>query len=126
MTLDMPMDVKLLEGNPLIEEVRNQVAVKRGPVVYCVETPDLPENTDILDVYLPVQSNLTATFKPDLLGGISTITGNLKLRKDTKEGMYTEVTQPTWETSEVQLVPYFSWANRGASEMSVWLPVVWE
>ena len=125
-TLDMPMDVKLLEGNPLIEEVRNQVAVKRGPVVYCVETPDLPENTDILDVYLPVQSNLTATFKPDLLGGISTITGNLKLRKDTKEGMYTEVTQPTWETSEVQLVPYFSWANRGASEMSVWLPVVWE
>ena len=32
-TLDMPMDVKLLEGNPKIEEVRNQVAIKRGPMV---------------------------------------------------------------------------------------------
>ena len=56
-TFDMPMDIKLLEGNPLIEEVRNQAAVKRGPVVYCVETPDLPIKTDILDVYLPVKSN---------------------------------------------------------------------
>ena len=51
--LDMPMDIKLLEGHPRIEEVRNQVAIKRGPVVYCIESPDLPEGTDILDVYLP-------------------------------------------------------------------------
>ncbi len=29
--LDMPMDIKLIEGHPRIEEVRNQVAIKRGP-----------------------------------------------------------------------------------------------
>ena len=34
-SLDMPMDIKRLEGHPRIEEVRNQVAIKRGPVVYC-------------------------------------------------------------------------------------------
>jgi hypothetical protein len=34
-SLDMLMDVELLEGNSLIEEVRNQAAVKRGPIVYC-------------------------------------------------------------------------------------------
>ncbi|WP_345788048.1 hypothetical protein [Microbacterium hominis] len=22
-------------------------------------------------------------------------------------------------------MPYFAWANRGPSEMSVWLPVIW-
>ncbi|MCK5617334.1 glycoside hydrolase family 127 protein, partial [Candidatus Pacearchaeota archaeon] len=43
--LDMPMDIKLIEGHRRIEEVRNQAAIKRGPVVYCVETPDLPGNT---------------------------------------------------------------------------------
>lgn len=43
--MDMPMDIKLIEGHPRIEEVRNQVAIKRGPVVYCVESPDLPEGT---------------------------------------------------------------------------------
>ncbi|WP_396654242.1 hypothetical protein [Microbacterium sp.] len=25
----------------------------------------------------------------------------------------------------VTLIPYFAWGNRGPSEMSVWLPVVW-
>ena len=24
-----------------------------------------------------------------------------------------------------RLIPYFAWGNRGAGEMSVWLPVVW-
>ena len=125
-TLNMPMDVKLLEGNPLIEEVRNQAAVKRGPVVYCVETPDLPENTDILNVYLPFKSNLQATYKPDFLGGITTISGDFKLRTDKKEGMYREISNPVWETKNIQLVPYFAWANRGQAEMTVWMPVVWE
>lgn len=125
-SIEMPMDIKLLEGNPLIEEVRNQAAVKRGPVVYCVETPDLPKNTDVLDVYLPLKSNLTATYKPEFLGGISTISGELKLRKDNAPGMYREISKPSWESKQVQLVPYFAWANRGVSEMSVWLPVVWE
>ncbi|WP_139957385.1 glycoside hydrolase family 127 protein [Flavicella sediminum] len=124
-SLQMPMEIKLLEGNPLIEEVRNQAAVKRGPVVYCVETPDLPKNTDILDVYLPVNANLSATYKPDFLGGITTINGELKLRKDSKESMYSEISKPSWETTKVQMVPYYSWANRGVSEMSVWLPVMW-
>lgn len=49
--LDMPMETKLIVGHPLIEEVRNQAAIKRGPVVYCIETPDLPENTSILDAH---------------------------------------------------------------------------
>ncbi|NJB81643.1 glycoside hydrolase family 127 protein [Wenyingzhuangia aestuarii] len=124
-TLDMPMEIKLLEGNPLIEEVRNQAAVKRGPVVYCVESPDLPNNTEVLDVYLPFDSKLTANYKPDFLGGVTTISGALAIRKDKNEAMYNEVSKPTWETKNVQLVPYFSWANRGVSEMSVWLPVLW-
>ncbi|UMB61701.1 glycoside hydrolase family 127 protein [Lutibacter sp. A80] len=124
--LKMPMDVKLLEGNPLIEEVRNQAAVKRGPVVYCVESPDLPKNTDILDVYLPLKSNLTATYRPNFLGGVSTITGDFKLRHVNGEGMYREIAKPTWKTQKVQLVPYFAWANRGESEMTVWLPILWE
>jgi len=66
--LDIPMDIKLLEGHPRIEEVRNQVAIKRGPVVYCVESPDLPEDAGILDVYLPENSELVAKHRPDFLG----------------------------------------------------------
>ena len=38
--------------------------------------------------------------------------------------LYREVPdQPSHET-EITLISYFAWANRGASEMSVWLPLV--
>ena len=125
-SLEMPMDIKLLEGHPLIEEVRNQATIKRGPVVYCIESPDLPENTNILDVYLPLNSELTVDYQPELLGGISTINANVKLRKDKKDGMYRELSNLEWENYTAQFVPYFSWANRGEAEMTVWVPILME
>ncbi|WP_020568215.1 glycoside hydrolase family 127 protein [Neolewinella persica] len=125
-TLDLPMDIHLVEGNSLIEEVRNQVAVKRGPVVYCLETPDLPAGTSILDAYLPADAGLTATYKPEMLGGITEISGDFLLRKDKKNKMYNVLTKPEWERRKTSLVPYFAWSNRGEAEMTVWLPMVWQ
>lgn len=125
-TLEMPMDVKLMEGNPLIEEVRNQVAVKRGPVVYCIESPDLPQETSILDVYLPSSSNLVAKYNPDLLGGIATVRADMKIRKDKSNTMYHSLSKPQWETVNTQFIPYYAWANRGKAEMTVWVPFMWE
>ncbi|MDE2797918.1 MAG: glycoside hydrolase family 127 protein [Gemmatimonadota bacterium] len=124
--LEMPMDITLIEGHPRIEETRNQVAIKRGPVVYCIESPDLPENTGILDVYLPIPSDLKAEYQPELLGGLTTISGKVALRKDKKEGMYRTLVKPEWETIQAQFVPYYSWCNRGQSEMTVWMPIVWK
>ena len=40
--LDLPMPVRLVEANPYVEETRNHVAVMRGPLVYCLESTDLP------------------------------------------------------------------------------------
>jgi hypothetical protein len=125
-TLQIPMKIKLMEGHPRIEEVRNQVAIKRGPVVYCVESPDLPEGTEILDVYLPQRSNLTARHRPDFLGGVTTIVGEVALREDQKEGMYRALDKPKWNIVTTQFVPYFSWCNRGQSEMTVFMPMIWE
>jgi DUF1680 family protein len=125
-TLKMPMDIVLLEGHPRIEEVRNQVAIKRGPVVYCVESPDLPESTGILDVYLPENSKLEAQYRPDFLGGMTTIGGDVLLRRDKKQGMYRTMTKPVWQAVKTTFVPYYAWSNRGESEMTVWLPIVWE
>ena len=124
-TMEMPMEIKMVEGNPKIEEVRNQVAVKRGPVVYCVESPDLPENTSILDVYLSAKSPLKAEYQSEVLGGVTTIQGDLMIRKTSTDKMYSEVMNPEWKSYKTQLIPYFSWSNRGAAEMTVWLPVLW-
>jgi len=33
------------------------------------------------------------------------------------------VAAPLTETVEVELIPYFAWANRGVSFMEVWIPL---
>ncbi|MGJ8724109.1 MAG: glycoside hydrolase family 127 protein [Roseibacillus sp.] len=123
--LNMPMPINLIEGHPRIEEVRNQVAVKRGPIVYCVESPDLPEETSILDVYLDGESELCFVQESATLAGVPAITAELKIRQDKGEGMYRTLKKPSWKSCASQFVPYYAWSNRGDSEMTVFLPVLW-
>ncbi len=125
-TVQMPMEAKLLVGHPRIEEVRNQAAIKRGPVVYCIESPDLPEGTDILDVYLPADIELSAHNDPEFLGGLTTLSGNVLLHADKKDAMYRTLEKPDWKSVQTRFVPYYAWSNRGKSEMTVWLPIVWK
>ncbi|TWT83631.1 Non-reducing end beta-L-arabinofuranosidase [Planctomycetes bacterium CA13] len=125
-TVDMPMKPTFVEGHRLIEEVRNQVALKRGPLVYCVETPDLPEGTRTLDVYVEGDTELMTTHRPDLLGGVTTISANVLLRPDQEQGMYRAVKKPQWSSHKINFVPYYAWSNRGTAEMTVFVPVVWK
>jgi len=125
LTLEMPMKPRLVEGHPRIEEVRNQAAIMRGPLVYCIESPDLPAGTSILDVYLSGDSPLKPVYQANLLGGITTISAEVKLRKHPEEGMYHRMRRPEWDRREASFVPYYAWSNRGKSEMTVWVPVLW-
>ncbi|MBU3025321.1 glycoside hydrolase family 127 protein [Zobellia galactanivorans] len=123
--LDMPMEAEFIEGHPRIEEVRNQIAIKRGPIVYCIESPDLPKDTDILDVYFNGNKKLEPTYRPDFLGGITTLDGEIFIRKDKGDGIYRPVQKPEWMPYKTQLVPYYAWSNRGQAEMTVFMPVIW-
>lgn len=124
-TLDLPMTPTFVEGHPRIEEVRNQVAIKRGPLVYCIESPDLPEDTSILDVYIDGSTTLEARFDADFLGGVTVIDADVFLRPDTEKTMYRRVKRPQWKNYKATFVPYYAWSNRGTSEMTVFTPVVW-
>ncbi len=124
-TLGVPMETHFVEGHPRIEEVKNQVAIKRGPVVYCIESPDLPKDTSILDVYINGKTPLEIEHKPDFLGGVTTVTGELLLRETNKSSMYSTITAPKWQAYQTNFVPYFAWSNRGQAEMTVFMPVVW-
>lgn len=125
-SLGMPMPINWIEGHPRIEEVRNQVALKRGPIVYCIETPDLPKDADILDVYLPANSSLKTAYRPDFLGGITTIEGEIMVRKDKHKSMYNTLEKPKWKSIKTSFIPYYAWSNRGQSDMTVWMPIIWE
>ncbi|WP_018629950.1 aceric acid hydrolase [Niabella aurantiaca] len=122
--LILEMPVQLMESNPLVEETRNQVAVKRGPVVYCLESPDYKKGkiTNVVipsDIkWNPVPVNLDhATFMA-LTGTAKAVTG-----ESWDHTLYQEVKKELRPVT-VKLIPYYAWANRGQSDMAVWLPLM--
>jgi uncharacterized protein len=122
--VELPMPVRLIEANPYVEEARNHVAVMRGPIVYCLESNDLPEPARVLDVHLPRD----ARFSPratDELGGVTVLEGNALAREsDGWSGqLYRDLTPARMKEIPLALIPYFAWDNRGDSEMTVWLPL---
>jgi uncharacterized protein len=122
--LMLPMEAKLIEANPLVEETRGQVTVKRGPIVYCLESVDLPKNQNVFSLALPVK----ATFKPKMIkivnSDIMELEGNAEVieKNDWKDKLYKEVSQKEPVTVPIKLVPYYAWGNRGHAEMTVWMP----
>lgn len=123
--LDLPMDAELIEANPLVEETLGQVAVKRGPVVYCLESVDLPKGVKPLDVSISPDTKFSARYDRRLLDGVVVLEGQALARPSASWNgrLYREL-QPTKSTAiKLRLIPYCVWANRGPSEMSVWLPL---
>lgn len=122
--LSLPMRPRLIKAHPKAEEIRNHVAVMRGPIVYCVEGLDLPAEVSILDVYAPDDMALTASLEEDLLGGIMAIKGVARhiTERNGSPALYMEAGQEREEDLEITLIPYYAWNNRGINEMTVWLP----
>ncbi len=109
-TLDLPMPVRRVVANDRVEADRNRVALMRGPIVYCVESPDL-ESGKVQALSLSDEAPLATQFRKDLLGGVQVITGTAPPDDNSETGA----------TVPFLAVPYYAWANRGASEMAVWL-----
>ena len=123
--LTLPMPVQLIEAHPMVEEVRNEVAIKRGPIVYCLESTDLPEGVKMLDVTIPPEIKLTSRFDKDLLRGVTVLQGKAHVFAggDWDRKLYRPFTDRLPEEVDIRLIPYYAWGNRGKSEMTVWLPI---
>ncbi len=121
--LDLPMPVQMLEANPLVEETVGQVAFKRGPIVYCLESVDLPPGTSPLQISIQPDREWLARFDSRLFGGAVVLEGSAWLREKQPwaQTLYREWKPSASKQVRVRLIPYSLWQNRGASEMSVWL-----
>lgn len=123
--LDLPMPVVLMESHPLVEGNRNQVAVMRGPVVYCLESVDLPAGTPMEDVRLARDARWKCKYEAALLHGVTVVEGQAKVLPAAGDAasLYRRAASSQAREVDLKLIPYYAWANRGQSEMMVWLPV---
>lgn len=128
--VSLPFEPMLVTADPRVEETRNQVAVMRGPVVYCVESVDLPAGVDVPSVF--VASDMTFSAEAGMPGvdaplarSTHVLRGRGLHRPDPSGGpLYRPLDRTPLQPFDLTLVPYYAWANRGKSAMSVWLPVV--
>ena len=146
--IDFDMPVRLTTAHPLVEECVNQVAVERGPLVYCIETPDV--EIDTLDSLLISPSTQFTPVSYQLKDRMVTaLECELLCKKKASSGdLYETLEFDGFDKVKARFIPYFAWDNRSAEddgtydvyaiedkldtpddmeydEMRIWLPVAY-
>ncbi|MBT3374192.1 MAG: glycoside hydrolase family 127 protein [Lentisphaerae bacterium] len=125
--LVLPMPARLMQAHPKVEQCRGQAAIFRGPILYCLESVDLPEGVDIWNVQIPSDIALTALPAKEFPFDAQCLEGDAVQRAEPGWGdfeLYRPIQDRPIEPVPLRLIPYFAWANRGPSGMSVWLPAL--
>jgi uncharacterized protein len=113
--VNLPMDVRRVVSRPELKQNNGRIALQYGPIVYCIEGKD--NDGKALNFIVPADSKFAVEYKPDLLGGVNTIKFNGVVASIGKDGRTIETVN-----KDLQAIPYYTWNNRGAAEMLVWLP----
>ena len=120
--LNFPMEIQFLASNPLVREDAGRVAVKRGPVVYCMEEADNGKNLHLTK--LCVNGEKTAEAADELGEHFVRVTAEgrrMKLGDAEKQPLYHLYQKEEEEKTKLKLIPYYMWNNRGEGEMQVWI-----
>jgi DUF1680 family protein len=127
--LQFDMTPQLLAANPKVEDDVGKVTLQRGPLIYCLEQPDQPENVSVEDVAIALdkKGGFRTEYRPDLLGGITLVhaKGLAFAPASAQEPLYAPVKAETMKPgreAELTFIPYYAWANREPSAMRVWIP----
>jgi uncharacterized protein len=127
--LSLPLHATVWRANSLVEDALNQVAVKFGPIVYCVESADLPPNVRVEELALSLDpSRAQFTTHNETIAGAKLLTLRTQAWRvpqmgDSTGPLYREADREPPQAIDLKLVPYYAWNNRGDCDMTVWLPV---
>jgi DUF1680 family protein len=119
--LSVPLNIVKVEANPQVLQSRGEIALQRGPMIYCLEQPDNRYGID--RIALPADAKLSARFESGLMGGAITITGEGRLLDEASwaNELYRPVQAPSRRPIPVTAIPYCLWGNRGQQKMKVWI-----
>lgn len=140
--LELPMRGRTVRASEDVDATRGCVAFERGPLVYCLEGRDVPERAGLRGVEVIAGAPARDGRRPLEIAGQQVVPleldGRVRL-DDAPPWPYRQAAPsepagdaegagerqpPTEHSRRVRLtaVPYFAWANRGPSEMRVWIP----
>jgi DUF1680 family protein len=114
-SISLPMEVRRVVSIDSVNQDRDRVALQYGPLMYCVEGADNKGN--VTGLVLPSTTTFTTAYQPGLLGGVNTIQFQAPVVTTGTDGVSVTTVQ-----KQITAIPYFSWNNRGANDMQVWIP----
>lgn len=115
LTLNLPMPVRKIKAIDSVKVNVNKIALQRGPLMYCVEQVNTDQNKQ--SYIVPENTAFNTVYDQNMLNGIVMIKAQVPVLTPTADGSGIKTGQGT-----LTAIPYYSWANRGKSEMQVWLP----
>ncbi|MFB6296339.1 MAG: glycoside hydrolase family 127 protein [Halobacteriales archaeon] len=119
---DADFPVRFLRGHPAVRATAGDVAIQRGPIVYCLEGTDSPR--PLHQIRLDPEGDVAVDHDPDLLDGVTTIDLPVvvpELSSWDDGDLYRPDSATGTEPTTVRAIPYYGWANRGEDEMRVWV-----
>ncbi len=115
LNVNIPMDIKRVTSRPEVKANCERVALQRGPIIYCVEGID---NTGrALNIVLPKAADLSTIAQTILTEKVVSIQAEATVLTVSADGETVHT-----EKKKITAVPYYTWNNRGAGQMLVWLP----
>ncbi len=116
--LSLAMPAERIYAHPDVAADIGRVALKRGPIVYCVEGND--NNVPMHRIALPRGNPIAARFEPGLLSGVGTLTAEAVVVRSEDNALY-RTDPPGAQPTTIRAIPYSYWSNRDPAEMSVWI-----
>ena len=105
--------------NPSVADAAGKAALMRGPVVYCMEVVD--NGSELHDIRLKADTDFAE--EPNALYGMPVIRAQGQRRvKPQTEWLYRRY-NPQLTERTLTFIPYYAFANRGETDMRVWVPV---
>jgi DUF1680 family protein len=113
--MNLPMDVQRVIANDKLPEDGGKIALQRGPIMYCAEWKD--NDGKAANIIVPKTTTFTSEYKADLLNGVTVLKAEVRGVNVDSNGQNISTVNKT-----LTAIPYYSWANRGKGEMTVWFP----
>ncbi len=118
--LGLAMPVERMYAHSSVRQDVGCVALKRGPLVYCMEGVDHP--VPLHRIVLPEDADLASSFQAETLDGVIIIRGQALIEDDVDWGRTLYRSQPPRRLpAAITAIPYYAWENRQPGDMRVWL-----
>lgn len=114
-SISFPMDIRRVYSRSEVKANVERVALQRGPIIYCVEGTD--NEGKALNIVLPKSAQVVTAKQQVLTENVVSLEADATVLSVMPGGENVQAVK-----KKIRAVPYYTWNNRGAGQMLVWLP----